>query len=97
MTNIYDVLMTFVALGVVATFCFLVIMHETGKQWVKFPKCWPFHDWDNWEKIAEGDIVKKVYDTKGFPKDFVHGYWLRQSRTCVICGKTQIRSTKTEI
>lgn len=38
MTNIYDVLMTFVALGVVATFCFLVIMHETGKQWVKFPQ-----------------------------------------------------------
>jgi hypothetical protein len=98
MNNIYDVI-TFLGFFVILfSWMYFLLTHETDKPRIKLPKCWPFHDYGPWLTIAVGDIAKKTFiPSTGYEMDLLKGYAIRQQEICKDCGKTKLRTEKTEI
>ena len=51
-------------------------------------KCFVFHTWGDWMDVGQGTLL--VPGTNR-----VSGYYIRQERRCIMCGKVQIRTATT--
>ena len=61
------------------------VPHHCRRSW--FQK----HIWGKWETIREGRITRGTGDHQ-----VTIGSWVEQKRTCVFCGKVEMRTEETK-